>query len=331
VSIIKTQEGMIKTRDAEMAAMQISISDDALLMMVGADAECEIEELHENGLLARVKTGVVGWFRYSKDALFSAADATWSVVETAMSPLDYINPFTVSVSSDNASLLSTHTKFEVSYAPASGITTVTVFEDSVTVTSLMTDDLDMVVSAGQRIEVTDDGFSPILDLSEQDLVSLADRFAVVFGGTNPLRVVATETTGAGQQSGNRPPTASFAIMPPVPTPEDTIVGVSTSSDPDGDPLMYSWYFDGEYDTNIGSLPEWTWPNPPAGEYTIGLVVMDGEGGVAEYSQTITVVGVVDEEEEVSSGSGSMKSLPYLLLIPVVATVAILVGRRRRRK
>ena len=135
--------------------------------------------------------------------------------------------------------------------------------------------------------------------------------------------------GAGQQ--NRPPTASFALMPEDPTPVDTIVGVSMSSDPDGDSLIYSWYLDGEYDANIGNLPEWTWPNPPEGEYTIGLVVLDGRGGVDEYSKTVTVVGKGDEEEDARSGGGGTSGLLYLLLIPVAAAIAVLVGRRRRRR
>jgi pimeloyl-ACP methyl ester carboxylesterase len=89
---------------------------------------------------------------------------------------------------------------------------------------------------------------------------------------------------------NNPPTASFSIMPESPTPDDTIIGVSTSSDPDGDTLTYSWYFNGEYDENIGNLPNWTWPNPQAGEHTIKLVVDDGKGGSDEYSRKINIPG-----------------------------------------
>jgi len=89
---------------------------------------------------------------------------------------------------------------------------------------------------------------------------------------------------------NNPPTASFSIMPESPTPDDTIIGVSTSSDPDGDTLTYSWYFNGEYDENIGNLPNWTWPNPQAGEHTIKLVVDDGKGGSDEYSRKMNIPG-----------------------------------------
>jgi len=321
---LAVKEGIIRTKDTEMAAMQLSIADDALLMMVGPDTECEIEELREDGLLARVKNGVVGWLKYSKDALVAVAGATSSVADIALAPLDYINPFTVSVFSENAGLFSTHTKFEFSYDPVSRITTVTVFEDSVTVTSLLTDSPEIVLSAGQRIEVADDGFSPTLDLSQEDMLSLADRYAAVFGGANPLRI-ASDT---GQESANRAPIASFDLMPEDPTTDDTIVGVSTSSDPDGDALMYSWYFNGEYDADIGNLPEWTWANPPEGEYTIGLVVMDGAGGVDETSTTVTVVG--DSGADARGGSGGMNYL-LLLLIPVAVAIAVVAVRMRRRR
>ncbi len=108
------------------------------------------------------------------------------------------------------------------------------------------------------------------------------------GGTDEnFKVI--EVGAAGQESSNRPPAASFTIMPANPTPDDTIKATSTSFDPDGDPLIYSWYVNGVYAGTSGNLPEWTWPNPAEGEYTIGLVVMDGEGGIDEYSKVVTVV------------------------------------------
>jgi len=140
-----------------------------------------------------------------------------------------------------------------------------------------------------------------------------------------------EVRASGQESANRPPIASFALMPEDPAVGDPIVIVSTSSDPDGDSLIQTWYIDGEYEVSAGDLSEWTWSSPAEGEYTIGLVVMDGEGGVAEYSQTITVVAVEDEEEEAGTSRGGMSGLLYLLLIPAAAAVTVLVVRRRRRR
>jgi len=149
------------------------------------------------------------------------------------------------------------------------------------------------------------------------------------GTTETLMPAYSEIPEGGGE--NHSPTASFALMPEDPKAGDPIVVVSTSSDPDGDLLMHTWYVDGEYEISAGDLSEWTWSSPADGEYTIGLVVMDGEGGIDEYSQTITVVGAGDVEEDARSGSGGMNSLLYLLVIPVAAAVAILVVRRRRRR
>ncbi|MCK4735536.1 MAG: hypothetical protein KAT65_23990 [Methanophagales archaeon] len=118
--------------------------------------------------------------------------------------------------------------------------------------------------------------------------------------------------------GNNPPTASFSIMPENPTQDDTIVGVSTSSDSDGDVLTYSWYFDGEYDENIGNLPEWTWPNPQAGEHTIKLVVEDGKGGSDECSMKIKV-------EEISTDTPGFE---IALLIGAIVVALIVIKRRK---
>ena len=150
------------------------------------------------------------------------------------------------------------------------------------------------------------------------------------GGTDEYSTV-VDVRAPGQESDNRPPTASFALMPTDPKAGDPIVIVSTSSDPDGDPLMHTWYVNGEYEISAGDLPEWTWSSPGEGEYTIGLVVMDGEGGAGEYSETVTVAGAGDEEEDARSGSGGASNLLYLLLIPVAAAAAILVARRHRRR
>ncbi|MBN1192046.1 MAG: PKD domain-containing protein [Dehalococcoidales bacterium] len=95
---------------------------------------------------------------------------------------------------------------------------------------------------------------------------------------------------------NQSPNASFAITPVSPTTGDTLKGTSTSFDPDGDTLTYSWYFNGEYDSNIGNLPEWTWPNPGAGEHTIKLVVEDSRGGQDEYSLIIVVAAEEKEDK-----------------------------------
>ena len=147
------------------------------------------------------------------------------------------------------------------------------------------------------------------------------------GTTETLVPAYSEIPESGGE--NHAPTASFALMPKDPKVGDPIVIVSTSSDPDGDPLMHTWYVNGEYEISAGDLSEWTWSSPGEGEYTIGLVVTDGEGGIGEHADTITVAG--DGEEDADSATGGMNSLLYLLVIPVAAAVAILIVRRRRRR
>jgi pimeloyl-ACP methyl ester carboxylesterase len=107
------------------------------------------------------------------------------------------------------------------------------------------------------------------------------------GTTETLEPAYSEIPEGGGE--NHSPTASFALMPEDPEVGDPIVIVSTSSDPDGDSLIHTWYVNGEYEISAGDLSEWTWSSPAEGEYTIGLVVMDGEGGIDEYSKTVTVV------------------------------------------
>ena len=115
--------------------------------------------------------------------------------------------------------------------------------------------------------------------------------------------------------GNNPPTASFSIMPENPEVGDYIAVASTSSDPDGDTLTYSWYLDG---TEIGNFPDWEWENPQAGEYNIKLVVDDGKGGSDECSRKMKV-GVISTETP---------GFEIALLIGAIVVALIVIKRRK---
>jgi hypothetical protein len=161
------------------------------------------------------------------------------------------------------------------------------------------------------------------DMEGWKVVYLMPRVAFEENMRNIAPIIAAaniiEHLAAEEESINRPPIASFYIMPQNPTPDDTIVGVgASSSDPDGDALTYSWYFNGEYDEYIGNLPNWTWPNPQAGEHTIKLVVDDGKGGSAEDSRKIKV-GKISTENP---------GFEIALLIGAIVVALIVIKRRK---
>ena len=91
------------------------------------------------------------------------------------------------------------------------------------------------------------------------------------------------------------------MKPAMPKTSDTIKGTSTSSDPDGDPLTYSWFLDGNYVTEFGNSPRWEWRNPQAGGHSVTLVVDDGRGGTDKYSAKLKVAGGVEPDSDGKPG------------------------------
>jgi hypothetical protein len=89
-------------------------------------------------------------------------------------------------------------------------------------------------------------------------------------------------------STNRPPTASFYVSPQAPTAGQTVIATSTSTDPDGDTLFYSWSLDGVTDSEYDNLPYFIWLNSMAGTHTIRMVVSDGKGGSSPLQVQVTV-------------------------------------------
>ena len=89
---------------------------------------------------------------------------------------------------------------------------------------------------------------------------------------------------------NEHPIADFAIAPEEPTTEDIVLITSLSTDPDGDPLTYSWYVDGEYYAQASNSDGIVCENLEPGKHDIKLVVEDGWGGQDEYSATVVIGG-----------------------------------------
>lgn len=83
---------------------------------------------------------------------------------------------------------------------------------------------------------------------------------------------------------NQPPTASLA--PPTCAGATCTFDASGSSDPDGDPLSYSWNF-GDDDTGTDAATQ-VHTYGADGNYTVTVTVSDGRGGTATTSAPVTV-------------------------------------------
>jgi PKD repeat protein len=102
-------------------------------------------------------------------------------------------------------------------------------------------------------------------------------------------VVAGDDEPVEPGSQNRPPVAGFTITPPRGSVGGEVtLDARTSSDPDGDALMFEWSF-GDGSTGTGSLARHTYTRP--GSYLIRLTVRDTQNGSTDAAQSL----VVDEE------------------------------------
>src|SRR5204862_2809262 len=113
--------------------------------------------------------------------------------------------------------------------------------------------------------------------------------AYAAGGTYSVNLTVTDNGGATSSTSqsitalppNTPPTASF--MPSC--TGLTCNFTSTSTDPDGSVVGWSWTF-GDGGTSTAQNPSHTYT--AGGTYTVGLTATDDRGGTGSTSQTITV-------------------------------------------
>ncbi|MHB8607828.1 MAG: OmpA family protein [Candidatus Acidiferrales bacterium] len=91
-----------------------------------------------------------------------------------------------------------------------------------------------------------------------------------------------------EQRPNRPPTATLSVeRSPIQPGEHTGI-VCTGSDPDGDPLTYSYSASGGQITGNGSNATFDATGLQPGTYTVKCTVNDGRGGTGDASGTVEV-------------------------------------------
>lgn len=83
-----------------------------------------------------------------------------------------------------------------------------------------------------------------------------------------------------------PPTATFNFDPEEPKVGEIVTFMSTSEDPDGEIVSYSWNF-GDETTGAGATSSHTYSN--AGNYTVTLIVVDDHQISNAFSTTVTVL------------------------------------------
>src|SRR5690606_21873418 len=97
--------------------------------------------------------------------------------------------------------------------------------------------------------------------------------------------------------GNRPPTAALEIdKTSGKTPLTLSLNASSSSDPDGDALKYTWIIN-EKEITTTNEPEWTTRLDDPGQYQVSVRISDGNGGTAESEERRVGKGVERRERQ----------------------------------
>jgi hypothetical protein len=134
-----------------------------------------------------------------------------------------------------------------------------------------------------------------------------------------VRAVSVQPAAAGAPT---PPLASFTITPATAVPNQPVLFISTSSDPDGSLVEQVWDLngDGNYDNGGGPTALRTFAD--AGAYVIGLRVTDDAGLVSFASQTVTIPALGDV--------AARKAVPRLLSPAPVVRMAGRITKRGTR-
>jgi PKD repeat protein len=122
------------------------------------------------------------------------------------------------------------------------------------------------------------------------IVAIIIIIALVF-----FLILPEEDDGNGDGNGNLDPVANFTYSPTqIYTNQTVNFDASASTDPDGDELEFTWDFGDPYATtgnpNTGDGEQEVHTYTMPGEYNVKLTVEDGNEGIDEITQNITVLG-----------------------------------------
>ncbi|MFZ5874979.1 MAG: PKD domain-containing protein [Nitrospirota bacterium] len=135
-----------------------------------------------------------------------------------------------------------------------------------------------------------DGTAPVMGLSVTHAYSTAATFTVTVTAVDPAgasNLASTTATISIPNTGNSAPTVSVTV-PSAGLVLQNMILRGTASDPDNDPLSYSWNFGDGASTAFGPVASVIHEYTQAGTYTAVLTVSDGQGHTVSASGTITI-------------------------------------------
>ncbi len=128
----------------------------------------------------------------------------------------------------------------------------------------------------------------------------------------------TPSAACGIAPGNRPPTVTVSRNPAGNAAVNAAVGfTATASDPDGDTLTYAWDF-GDGGTSTAQNPTHVYTD--AGTYAAKVTVSDGNGGTADATSSVTVVGAT--QQETNAPGDVMATVPSVLAISLAPNASL---------
>ncbi len=137
--------------------------------------------------------------------------------------------------------------------------------------------------------------------------------ALIAGGVGAAYLRGLFREGTGPAAANHPPKASFIIKNSYSIQYGKPVNfdASSSSDPDGDPLTYSWDF-GDGATDSGKVVSHTYNT--AGNFIVRLIVNDGRGGTNETSRVVKINHIPIAKISIEDPDGRTVSSGYTDII-----------------